>query len=195
MIYAQTARLILRPLRRDDLLRVAELIGDWDVARWMAVVPYPYRLEDAEAFYERMEAAAQDGAPQYFLMQEKDDGPIGAIGLHPSRELEPQPGELVLGYWLGAPYWKRGYMSEAIEPVIGFAFARPEVAVLTAVTEPANAASQNVLRKARMRCLGLSPRHDPGALRGSSTVMRWEMTRADYEETRSAKGALPQADE
>ena len=108
MIYAQTARLILRPLLRADLPRVAELIGDWEVVRWLAVVPYPYSLQDAEAFYERVEAAARAGEPQYFSMQEKSGGPIGAVGLHLSREAEPQPGELVLGYWLGKPYWNRG---------------------------------------------------------------------------------------
>jgi RimJ/RimL family protein N-acetyltransferase len=180
MIYAQTERLILRPLLRADLPRLVELIGDWEVAGRLAVVPHPYGMEHAEAFYERVEAAAQKGEPQFFLMQETGGGPIGAVGLHVPREPEPQPGELVLGYWLGRPYWNRGFMSEAIGPVIGLAFARPDVAVLGAVTDPANDASQNVLRKAGLRCLGLSPRRDPAALRGSSTVLRWQMTRADY---------------
>jgi RimJ/RimL family protein N-acetyltransferase len=180
MIYAQTARLILRQLRRDDLPRLVTLIGDWEVAGRLAVVPYPYSLADAEAFYQRVEAAAQEGKPPFCLMQEKGGRLIGGVGLHLSREPEPQQGEVVLGYWLGKPYWGRGLMSEAVGPVLGLAFARPEVTLLTATTDPANEASQNVLRKAGLHCLGLAPRRDHAALRGGSTVVNWQMTRADY---------------
>jgi 8-oxo-dGTP diphosphatase len=181
VIYAETTRLVLRSLARADLPRVAELIGDWDVARWLAAVPHPYRLTDAEDFYERMEAATKTGGPEYFLMQHKNDGPIGAIGVHSPREPQPQPGELVIGYWLGKNYWNQGFMSEAIRPVIDITFARAEVAVLTARIDPDNSRSQSVLRKAGLRSIGLSPRRDPAAVRGSLIVTRWQMTRADYE--------------
>jgi hypothetical protein len=42
-----------------DLPRLAELIGDWEVARWLVAVPYPYQLKDAEDFYERMAASVK----------------------------------------------------------------------------------------------------------------------------------------
>jgi 8-oxo-dGTP diphosphatase len=184
MIYAETDRLLLRALARADLPRLAELIGDWEVARWLVAVPYPYRLKDAEEFYKRMEVAAKNGAPEYFLMQCKNGGPIGAIGVHPSREPQPQPGELVIGYWLGKNYWKQGFMSEALRPAIDIAFSRADVAILTATTDPVNSASQNVLRKAGLCCVGLFPRRDPAARRGSQIAMHWQMTRADYEQKR-----------
>jgi 8-oxo-dGTP diphosphatase len=190
MIYAETKRLVLRSLARADLPRLAELIGDWDVARWLAAVPYPYRLTDAEDFYERMEAATKIGGPEYFVMRHKNDGPIGAIGVHAAREPQPQPGELVIGYWLGKRYWNQGFMSEAIRPVIDITFARAEVAALTATTDPDNSGSQSVLRKVGLRCIGLSPRRDPAALRGSLIVTRWQMTRADYERERCTMQGL-----
>lgn len=169
---------------------MAELIGDWDVARWLVAVPYPYQLKDAEDFYERMEASVKKGVSEYFLMQGKNGGPIGAIGVHPSREPQPQPGELVIGYWLGKNHWKQGFMCEALRPVIDVVFARADVAILTATTDPVNRASQSVLRKAGLRCVGLFPRRDPAALRGSLIVMRWQMTRADYErEQQEMQGA------
>jgi RimJ/RimL family protein N-acetyltransferase len=184
MIYAETERLVLRALARADLPRLTKLIGDWDVARWLVAVPYPYRFEDAEEFYARMETAAKQGAPEYFLMQLKNNGPIGAIGVHPPREPQHQPGERAIGYWLGKPHWKQGFMSEALLPAIDIAFARADVAVLTATTDPANSASRSVLRKAGLRCVGLFPRRDPAALRGSAIVMRWQMTRMDYQQSR-----------
>jgi RimJ/RimL family protein N-acetyltransferase len=182
MIYAETKRLILRDLAREDLPGLVEMIGDWDVVRWLVSVPYPYGLKDAEEFYERMRAVANKGAPEYFLLEHKNGEPVGAIGLHAPREPRSQRGELVIGYWLGKDCWGQGLMSEAILPVIDIAFRRTDVAALTATTDPANGASQNVLRKAGLRYLGLSPSRDPAALRGSPEVMRWQMTRADYEQ-------------
>jgi RimJ/RimL family protein N-acetyltransferase len=181
MIYAETHRLILRALDKSDLPRIVELIGDWDVARWLVRVPYPYHLKDAEEFYERMRDAAQKGAPEYFLLQQKTDGrQVGAVGLHPPREPLPEAGEFVIGYWLGKSYWGKGLMSEAIKAVIDLAFARAEVAVLTATADPANGASHNVLRKAGLRSLGISPCRDSTALRGGPDVMRWQLTREEY---------------
>jgi RimJ/RimL family protein N-acetyltransferase len=187
MIYAETPRLILRSLEKTDLPRIVELIGEWDVARWLVRVPYPYHLKDAEEFYQRMRAAMDKGAPEYFLLERKSDGAqTGAIGLHPPHQPSPQPGEFVVGYWLGRDYWGQGLMSEAIPAVIDHAFKRAEIAVLTATADPVNAASQNVLRKAGFACLGLSPCRDKTALRGGPDVMRWQITRTDYETRKQA---------
>ena len=35
----KTKRLLLRPLCRDDAPRTAELIGAWEVIRWLAMPP------------------------------------------------------------------------------------------------------------------------------------------------------------
>jgi RimJ/RimL family protein N-acetyltransferase len=181
MIYAETERLILRSLEKSDLPRVVELIGDWDVTQWLAVVPYPYVLKDAEEFFVRMNIVEQKGAPEYFLMQRKsDNAQVGAVGLHPSRE-HPEPGKLEIGYWLGKPYWGQGYMTEAVKAIIDIAFRRSDTMILTSVTDPQNEASQNVLRKVGLRYLGVSPRRDDdGALRGSAEITSWNMTRDAY---------------
>ena len=183
MNYAETSRLILRSLDKSDLPQIVELLGDWDVARWLVQVPFPYSLSDAEDYYERMRQAIQKGAPEYFLLEHKKDRKqIGAIGLHPSRELSPQPGELVVGYWLGKAYWGQGFMSEALQPVIDIAFTRPDVLLVTATTDPTNNASQNVLKRSGLSCIGVSQSRDPSALRGSKDFARWRLTRDDYEQ-------------
>ena len=50
----RTPRLTLRPLTYDDCDAIAEGVGNYDVSRWLAVVPYPYSVEDARAFLERV---------------------------------------------------------------------------------------------------------------------------------------------
>ena len=64
MIFTETARLRLRMLQKRDLLCLAELIGDWEVTRWMVRVPYPYKLQDAEDYFALMDKCYQTGQPE-----------------------------------------------------------------------------------------------------------------------------------
>ena len=184
--YAETPRLIIRPLKKADLPRMVELIGDWEVARWLIYVPHPYGLQDAEDFHEQMQTSMQRGAPEIFMLQMKAAHQIiGAVGLHPSREI-PTIDELVIGYWLGRDYWRQGYASEAMQSVLGLGFARAHIERITSTTDPANQASQNVLRKAGFHYCGISPRLNKNALRGSVEVTRWLLTRQDFMQRKKA---------
>ncbi|MFZ1988912.1 MAG: GNAT family N-acetyltransferase, partial [Alphaproteobacteria bacterium] len=46
----ETERLRLRAPAPSDAARVNEFIGDWDVVKMLATVPYPYSLEDAHTW-------------------------------------------------------------------------------------------------------------------------------------------------
>ena len=181
MIYAETARLILRAPKPRDVPRLVELLNNLAVARWLTIVPHPYTTQHAEEFFARMYEAIDKGAPEYFLMERKNDAvQIGAVGLHPPREPHPV-GKLMIGYWLGQPYWKQGFMSEAVIPVIRHAFARPEVDILVADADTENNASNQVLRKAEFSCVGTMPRREAALLRDNRDVMCWRLTRQEFE--------------
>jgi RimJ/RimL family protein N-acetyltransferase len=75
---------------------------------------------------------------------------IGGVGLDGSSG--DDSGEPALGYWLGRPYWRRGYAREAVAAMIDYGFRRLGLTTIRAYTDPGNAASQQVLR----HC-GLSP--------------------------------------
>src|SRR5690606_4449572 len=49
-MFARTPRLLLRPGWKEDAPAVAEAIGEFAVAGKLARVPWPYRIEDAEAW-------------------------------------------------------------------------------------------------------------------------------------------------
>lgn len=179
MIFAETERLRLRALRREDLPRYVELIGDWDVARWLSSVPYPYFMKHAEEFLARMETAYRAGTPELFLITDKVSGEMmGAVGLHPAKFTGQAEDRTLaeVGYWLGRPYWGRGVMTEAVKAVLGLGFQRPELQLITAVTDPANHASQNVLRKAGLRYRGTEPCAKQ-TLRDREEITRWEARR------------------
>jgi len=182
MIYAETPRLHLRALEESDLPRLVELIGDWRVAKWMIRAPYPYHFKDAEEFFEIQQKHYNAGRPVFFAIIDKNSGVfMGGAGLHPA-QIDPRPEEIILGYWLGVPFWEKGFMSEAVKAAISLAFRRPDIKVLGAKTDPQNEPSLSVLEKSGLKFLGVFPRAEL-ALRGSLEETRWELKREDYEKS------------
>ncbi len=96
----KTDRLLLRPLALADAPALVPLIGDYEVARWLTVVPHPYTLADGETFVREI-AGPWDRA--ITLAGEL----IGVVGISGG-----------LGYWLGRPFWGHGYMSEAAAALV-----------------------------------------------------------------------------
>ncbi|KAA0676783.1 GNAT family N-acetyltransferase [Roseomonas genomospecies 6] len=139
-----TARLTLRPFRAEDVERFVPLIGEWEVARWLARVPHPYSLEDGRAWvalaaHNRAERAALD-----LLAVRRDDGqPVGGIGVILA---DGEAGGEV-GYWLGLPHQGIGYGTEMLRAIVPAAFALG-LPRLWARIAPGNHRSRRVLEKA-----------------------------------------------
>lgn len=105
----ETPRLTLRHFVASDAAPVTELVSDWDVARMLARVPHPYSVDDAQASFAAQPEARAKGAEYPFAITTAHDGVIGSIGIH----RRGGDGEFTLGYWVGRPFWKRGYATEA----------------------------------------------------------------------------------
>ena len=59
----------------------------------------------------------------------------------------PENGQPEIGYGISPEFQGQGYATEAVRAACRWALAQPDVAAVEAETEPANAASQAVLRK------------------------------------------------
>jgi [ribosomal protein S5]-alanine N-acetyltransferase len=139
-----TARLRLRSLRDDDLSELVDLIGNWEVARWVSSVPHPYREADGREWIALVQQDHARGRPRRFAIALKATGQIiGGVGLDGSTGDESD--EPSLGYWLGQPYWGNGYAREAVAAIIDYGFQTLGVESIRAYTDPSNAASQRVL--------------------------------------------------
>jgi RimJ/RimL family protein N-acetyltransferase len=139
----ETERLLLRPPVRSDAPSIIALIGEWDVAKSLGRVPYPYSKADADEFFDRLEARSPDAFDMTLGVTLKSDGAyIGGCGVHLRENSQYE-----LGYWLGKPYWGVGYAAEASRAVLTAAFAVPEIAVITAGYHLDNPASGRVLAK------------------------------------------------
>ncbi len=147
----ETERLILRPLTAADAPDIVRFAGEWEVARHTARIPHPYKAADAEAWLAGIDAARAEGRELVFAIQGREDRAFrGAIGLTIVRD----ENEAAAGFWLGRPYWGRGYVTEALERLLRFAFEELGVAQVRAAARPENPASIRVQEKAGMALLG-----------------------------------------
>jgi RimJ/RimL family protein N-acetyltransferase len=141
----QTERLTLRAPRRSDAKAIARLANDRRVAANTARIPHPYTAEDAEQFIAAVNR--QDGEATFVVTLEGHV--IGACGI------DVRENAAEIGYWLGAPYWSRGYATEAARAVIDHAFGDLGHAMLHAGARVSNPASRRVLEKCGFQWTGV----------------------------------------
>jgi RimJ/RimL family protein N-acetyltransferase len=149
-----TARLRLRPVQPEDGAQLLRLIDNWNVAQWLGAVPWPYRAQDMAEFIEMVALPRQSGPkPIYAIVLE--GSPIGVIECcgHPD-PAAPLGNASELGYWLGEPYWGKGYMTEAVAAMVDRAFAAPDAAVIRSGVFEGNAASLKVQHKLGFEVVG-----------------------------------------
>jgi RimJ/RimL family protein N-acetyltransferase len=172
-----TERLRLRPVRLADAKAIAALVNDRRIAENTARIPHPYTLADAEAFITAAAGSATEAAFAITLARDTRDRERARPGLDPGWEpafgqdhaphsdrgtligmcgLEWHPGEEPeIGYWLGVPYWGRGYATEAAHAVIDHAFEDLRLELLTAGARVSNPASRRVLEKCGFQWTGV----------------------------------------
>ncbi len=149
----KTDRLTLRAPRAEDASRIAALCGDFEIPRMTTRMPWPYRLEDAQGFVGRM-ANANPDQDKVFMVEHPADGAIGAVGFH-THERHPE-----LGYWLGRPYWGKGYATEAVRAALAWTRDGWKRKVVAAGHFADNPASGGVLIKSGFLYTGdVLPKH------------------------------------
>jgi RimJ/RimL family protein N-acetyltransferase len=132
-----TERLALRPPQQADLDDIVAEVNDFDVARMLSRVPFPYSRGDGERF---LAAVRQDQDDLTFAIT-RDGKAIGCIGLTDIR------GTCEFGYWLGRAHWRQGLASEAGRAFLAFAFDRLGVGTITSGVFADNPASLRVQEK------------------------------------------------
>ena len=114
-VILKTRRLTLRQPKLNDAERLAQYLNNFGVAGNLSRVPYPYRLADAKAWL-RTWRPDTPAAATGFTIDLEGEGLVGHVGFHHDEQ------GTVIGYWLGEPYWNRGFMSEACAAALGWYF-------------------------------------------------------------------------
>jgi len=147
-----TRRLVLRPFRGEDAAEVTRLAGDRAVADTTLNIPHPYEAGMAEAWIATHRLLFEQRAQATFAVT-RDGVLVGACGLLS----DPDGRGAELGYWLGRPWWGRGYATEAAGAVVAWAFDALDVARVYAHCMVRNPASRRVLEKLGMRPVAYLP--------------------------------------
>lgn len=89
-----------------------------------------------------------------FLIRRSDQTLLGAITLDNIRRGPAQSG--TLGYWIGEPHARQGYMHEAILSVVHHAYDRLDLSRIEAACLPENKASRALLEKCGFKYEGVA---------------------------------------
>ncbi|BAI73198.1 acetyltransferase [Azospirillum sp. B510] len=172
-----TPRLLLRPFRHQDVAALVPLIGDREVARWLARVPHPYSPADGHEWVELAARGRNDGTAFNLLAVRTADGAaLGGIGLQLDGD---RPDSAEIGYWVGTPYHRAGYGLEMMTAMLTAGFGPLGLSRIWAVTDPDNRPSRSLLLRAGLRQLG-ERRHEFPARGGSVPAPYFEITAAEW---------------
>ena len=125
----------LRPIADEDLPLFARWLNDPEVRYWLSMADGPdLTLESEEEWYEEMRA---DPATVVWCIETEEGKPIGNLGLH---AIDEAHGRATLGIFIGEKtYWSRGYGTEAIRSLLGFAFGEMGLRRIALGTDEDNA--------------------------------------------------------
>ena len=132
-----------------------------DFAEWAALreisrdflVPWEPTWPDDDltrgAFRRRLKRYADDQrgdlAYAFLIFRSDDNALVGGLTLANIRRGVAQAGSI--GYWIGAPFARRGYMTAAVRALVPFCFRTLRLHRLEAACIPANTASVALLEK------------------------------------------------
>jgi RimJ/RimL family protein N-acetyltransferase len=163
----ETERLLLRPPRREDAKALAMLANDRRVAENLLRIPHPYGLADAERF---IAGANTDDVERVFLIT-RGAAVLGSCGIAKLDGERPE-----IGYWLGVPFWGKGYATEAARALIDHAFGDLGYDHLLGGARVSNPASRRVLEKCGFQWTGVGL-YRIRAIASSAPVDRFRLDR------------------
>jgi RimJ/RimL family protein N-acetyltransferase len=138
-------KITLRQFTRSDAADFWQLANDRLVARYLANLPYPYSLNDGYAWVRRTHAMTRKGTEYHFGVVSHETGKVvGAVGF---LQYDRKDRRIEIGYWLGRPYWRSGYVSEAVRLACDWAFRELKVNRIQARVMVKNEASAKLLLK------------------------------------------------
>lgn len=115
----ETERLILRKWTEEDAESLFEYAKDSEIGPAAGWPPHK-SVEESRAVIKNV----FDGAECYAICEKENNIAIGAVELklNGHTNITKRDDECELGYWLGQPFWGRGYMPEASRELLRHGF-------------------------------------------------------------------------
>src|SRR5262249_41748757 len=138
-----TERLVLRAITVNDVDDIFEYASDPEVTQYVRFVTHKTKRE-SRAFVARMQKSYAKGVFVWGIELKAEKKMIGSLGFV-YWEREHRRAEL--GYVIGRKYWGKGLTTEAVRPVVEYAFQKMKLIRLEAGTIVENVPSQRILEK------------------------------------------------
>jgi len=167
----RTSRLILRDIRKSDREALIRGLSNLEITRWLSKVPHPYTEKDADEYFEKYQKKDLSENPRkdyaMGLINRETGELMGCVGLH---SIDRFQGTCTMGYWLAQEHWRKGYMSEAANEALRFAFEDLGLRRIEIEAYTGNQASNGLIkslgfefegmRRLGTRCLATGEIHD-----------------------------------
>jgi ribosomal-protein-alanine N-acetyltransferase len=157
-----------------DAEAIQALLSDSAIAATTRL-PHPYPENGARDFIAAQEKERLEGTAYVFTIKDGKEL-VGACGLHGIEGDQARE----LGFWIGRPYWGKGYATFGVKMVLQFAFKNLRLDRIGSCALQSNAASRRVLEKSGFRLISVGPHHDPGLKRPDEHVAVYEITHAEW---------------
>jgi 8-oxo-dGTP diphosphatase len=154
----RTERLTLRPFQPDDATGLHRLINNFDVAKMLELVAFPYKRELADEWIASAIRDLAAGTACHLAITGLEGSLeilVGAVGI--TIDQRARTGRL--GYWVGQKYWGHGVATEAAARLTSWSFANLEIDRITAAVATDNPASAAVLGHIGFRRTGEDRQH------------------------------------
>jgi len=152
---------------------VQELASDFAVAEWTRL-PHPYPEDGAVEFVEMQILERKLGKAFVFAIEVEKQF-VGLCGLHEIRSGVSRE----FGFWIGKPYWEKGYASFAAKSTLEFGFSDLALDRVEAVALESNHASRRVLEKNGFSLIKIAKHNDPHIHRKNERLAKYVLTRID----------------
>jgi ribosomal-protein-alanine N-acetyltransferase len=148
----ETDRLILRPFVPDDLDRLAAILADPDVMRYLPGGTPRTREQTESVLRFTLDHWEQHGFGWWAVTDKVNGELIGWCGL----KLTDTTGEVELLYMLARQQWGKGLATEAVTASLRYGFEELGLDRIIAVAVPENMASRHVMEKVGMQYQGIA---------------------------------------
>lgn len=140
----RTQRLILRHWRETDAESLYKYAKDPDIGPIAGWQPHK-SIEESLFIIQNV----LNGAECYAICEKENDIAIGAIELRLNghTDMTNRDDECELGYWLGKPFWGRGYVPEAARAILEHAFTNLDMTTVWCGYYDGNNKSKRVQEK------------------------------------------------
>jgi ribosomal-protein-alanine N-acetyltransferase len=141
----ETRRLLLRQMDENDTAEVLNLFSSQDITRFMDISPLSSLDEAKEIIEWGNQQFEKFKGFRLGIIHKENCMLIGTCGINEWVQLRGNRAEI--GYDLLKAYWGKGYMREALNALLDYAFEQLQVHRIEAMVDPLNTRSQRLLEK------------------------------------------------